>query len=35
MTHREDRKSAVETISKLHAEGAYPSPLWNGVTVDH
>jgi hypothetical protein len=35
MTHREDRKSAVETISKLHAEGAYPSPLWNGVTVDY
>lgn len=28
MTHREDRESAVETISRLHADGSYPSPLW-------
>jgi dTDP-glucose pyrophosphorylase len=28
MTHREDRESAVAIISKLHADGAYPSPLW-------
>lgn len=30
MTHREDRQSAVETITRLHADGIYPSPLWTG-----
>ncbi len=34
MTHREDRESAVEIITQMHADGIYPSPLWNGVTVD-
>jgi len=34
MTHREDRESAVSIITKLHADGAYPSPLWSGVTID-
>lgn len=34
MTHREDRESAVEIITKMHAEGLYPTPLWNGVAVD-
>lgn len=29
MTHREDLDSAVDLITKLHAEGAYPSPLWS------
>ncbi len=28
MTHREDRESAVEIITSLHADGIYPSPLW-------
>ncbi len=30
MTHREDRQSAVETITRLHTDGIYPSPLWTG-----
>lgn len=34
MTHREDRESAVEIITKMHADGFYPSPLWNGVVND-
>jgi hypothetical protein len=34
MTHREDREAAVSVISRLHADGTYPSPLWSGVAVD-
>jgi dTDP-glucose pyrophosphorylase len=34
MTHREDRESAISIITKLHADGTYPSPLWSGVSVD-
>lgn len=30
MTHREDRQSAVDTITRMHADGLYPSPLWSG-----
>jgi dTDP-glucose pyrophosphorylase len=35
MTHREDRDSAVAIITKMHADGIYPSPLWSGVSVDN
>ena len=34
MTHREDREAAVSIITKLHADGVYPSPLWSGVAID-
>ena len=34
MTHREDRESAISIITKMHADGTYPSPLWSGVSVD-
>ena len=34
MTHREDRESAVAVITRMHADGIYPSPLWSGVSVD-
>ncbi len=29
MTYREDRAGAVALISKMHADGLYPTPLWN------
>ena len=34
MTHREDRESAVSIITTMHAEGTYPSPLWDGESID-
>jgi len=34
MTHPEDRESAVSVITRLHAEGTYPSPLWGEDDTD-
>jgi len=35
MTHREDRESAVSVITKMHADGTYPTPLWHEEKFDH
>jgi hypothetical protein len=34
MTHREDRASAVSVITRMHADGIYPTPLWHAKESD-
>jgi len=34
MTHPEDRAHAVSVIAGMHAEGAYPTPLWGEGDAD-